>query len=573
MVLKKKNNKNYLTALLAIVLFVVLGSYLNKNQSSVLNDMKVILTAKVPKDDVFQLFYWEKTEPKFRIEKSVRTNVKGAEGYQEISFQLPKITNLYRLRLDIGENAGPGTVEIDQIKFIKEDEELVFEAADFNRLFASNEYVSKTGATRFQGKAKVINGKTIYDPYFISVDGSEEMNMVRIDRFTHFPYLISAFICLVLFLFAVYNIKVGSVTQQGLFIAVFFIVLLLPSIQNEIHFTEPLENLEKRELAKEPKFAFSTEFARNFEDYYNDNFGLRNNLINWGGTYRTKLFRASMHPELVMFGKDKWLFYNKVNGRMYRSYSRSSLLSRDRTKKIVDQWMANKKRYEADGRKYFLAFWPNKHSIYPEFLPNMMKIQIKDTLARADQLIEYIDESGTPLKLTDVRPALLENKGDKPLYHKFDSHWNDYGAFLAYQDFFEQNKALGMKPKTEDDFDITWADYSWGELIQMLGVRNKGYFIEKNPKFTLKEHKDQIEFLPIDGYPKLTVITRNEYSGNKLRALIFRDSFTNSLIQFFSLNFYEVYYIWGHHEEYVEKLQPDVIIDGFVEREIGEKVQ
>src|SRR5680860_1252099 len=231
------------------------------------------------------------------------------------------------------------------------------------------------------------------------------------------------------------------------------------------------------------------------------------------------------------------------------------------------------KKLEADGRKYFLAFWPNKHSIYPEFLPYMMKIQIKDTLARADQLIEYIDESNTPLKLTDVRPALLKNKGDKPLYHKFDSHWNDYGAFLAYQDFFEQNKGLGMKPKTENDFDIAWGDYSWGELIQMLGVRNKGYFVEKNPKFTLKEQKDQIEYIPIDGFPKLTVITKNEYSGNKLRALIFRDSFTNSLIQFFSLNFYEVYYIWGHHEEYVEKLQPDVIIDGFVEREIGEKVQ
>ena len=107
----------------------------------------------------------------------------------------------------------------------------------------------------------------------------------------------------------------------------------------------------------------------------------------------------------------------------------------------------------------------------------------------------------------------------------------------------------------------------------MLGVHNQGFFIEKNPTFTLKDNIDQIEYLPIDGYPKLTVITRNQYCGNKKRALIFRDSFTNNLIQFFSLHFYEVYYIWGHHEEYVDKLQPDIIIDGFVEREIGEKIQ
>ena len=560
-------------ALMAVVIFVVLGSYLKNHQNKVLKDMKVKVTAKVPKDDVFQLFYWEKKEPKFQIEKSVRESIKASKGYQEITFQLPEINDLYRLRFDIGENADQGSVEIKQIKFIKENEELVIEGDDFSSLFAPNEYLSKMGTSSFEGKAKVINGRFIYDPYFVSRDGSEEMNAIRTNRLTSFPYVIAAFLCFVLFLFAANNVDMVSVTQKGLFVTTFFIVLLLPILQNEIEFTEPLENLEKRKLAKKPEFAFSTEFARDYEDYYNDNFGLRNNLINFGGTYRTKLFRTSMHPELVMFGKDKWLFYNRMDGRMFRSYSRSIPLSKEGTKKIVDQWMANKKRYEADGRKYFLAFWPNKHSIYPEFLPNMMKIQIKDTLARADQLMQYINEAGIPLKFTDVRPVLLKNKGDKPLYHKFDSHWNDYAAFLAYQDFFEQNKDLEMKPKTADDFQVTWTNSSWGELIQMLGVRNKGYFVEKNPRFTLKEQKDQIERLPIDGFPKLTVITKNEHSGNKLRALIFRDSFTNSLIQFFSLHFYEVYYIWGHHEEYVEKLQPDVIIDGFVEREIGERLK
>ncbi len=112
------------------------------------------------------------------------------------------------------------------------------------------------------------------------------------------------------------------------------------------------------------------------------------------------------------------------------------------------------------------------------------------------------------------------------MYHKFDSHWNDYGAFLAYQSFFEQNKSeLGMEPKKESDFNITWSEYNQGELIQMLGVRNKGFFIEKNPRFELKEDKNQIEYLPIDGFPKLTVITKNEICGNKLRVLIYQGFF------------------------------------------------
>ncbi len=77
----------------------------------------------------------------------------------------------------------------------------------------------------------------------------------------------------------------------------FILILLLPTIQNEVQFTKPLESLEKRELAKKPEFSFTTKFARDFELYYDDNFGLRNNLVDWGSSFRTKIFRASMHPD------------------------------------------------------------------------------------------------------------------------------------------------------------------------------------------------------------------------------------------------------------------------------------
>src|SRR5690606_19073256 len=143
-------------------------------------------------------------------------------------------------------------------------------------------------------------------------------------------------------------------------------------------------------------------------------------------------------------------------------------------------------------------------------------------------------------------------KKDRLIYHKFDTHWNDYGAFLAYQYFFNKNiEELGISPKSINDFNVTWNDYNQGELIQMLGVHNKGYFIEKSPTFVLKKNKEQIEYLPTDGYPRQTVITRNRFCGNKLKVLVFRDSFTSKLIQFFSLHFYEVTYIWGHGESYV----------------------
>src|SRR5690606_9822409 len=102
-----------------------------------------------------------------------------------------------------------------------------------------------------------------------------------------------------------------------------------------------------------------------------------------------------------MLGKNKWLFYNRMDGRIFRSYSRTNTLSSERIKQVVDKWEDNLRRYETDGRKYFLAFWPNKHSIYPEQLPYVMNLQIKDTISRIDQILQYLEKNNSSVKLLD----------------------------------------------------------------------------------------------------------------------------------------------------------------------------
>jgi hypothetical protein len=564
--------KNLILVPIGILMFFAIAHFLKNFDNRVIEHMTVVVKASVPQDDTFQLFYWTEDETKFKIVNSVRAKIKGRPDFQEIVFELPKMEDLFRLRLDIGENLGQGAVAISEIRFKKESNDYVFDAREFEQMFAPNKYISKNASGNFVGIPDTLEKKVIYDPYFISIDNSREMALIKTNRLTPYPYWISAFLCLTMFLFLQYNFKWNSLHAESAFMAIFMLILILPTLQNWIHFAKPMESMEKRELAKLPEFSWTKDYARQFETYYNDNFGLRTYLVNWGGAYKTKLFRSSMHPEKVMLGKNKWLYYNNFKSKIFDSYRRVNLLDKDSLALLAHQWEDNKKRFEAEGRKYFLAFWPNKHTIYPEFLPATMSVQIKDTVSRVDQIIDYLKVHNSSVTLIDVRPSLLESKTTHQLYHKFDTHWNDYGAFLAYGTFFENvRNELGIAPKAASDFDIIWEDYFGGDLIQMLGVQNNGFFKEKNPKFKLKENSDQIEYLSIEGYPKLTIRTRNKYAGNTLKALIFRDSFSNGLIQFFSLNFYEVTYIWGHKEYYVKKVQPDVIIDGFVEREIGEK--
>lgn len=571
-----KNNKYYLIGTLGLIIFLLLGSYLKDLENNSLENITVVLTAKVLKDDVFQVFYNDREDQKFDITKSVQSAVQGSKEYQQIEFIIPKIDSLATIRLDIGSNESQETVWVKEIKFSRYNQEIVFDLNNFNRLFEPNIYIKKdkTNSGGFIGKSAVINEHTIYDPYFVFKDGKKELALINNTKLTRYPYLISGFVTLLIVMALIYNLQIKSITIQKMFLASFLWVLILPTLQTTFTFTRPMKNVEKRALAKKPDFSLNKDFARDYEAYYSDNFGLRNHLINWGGTFRTKLFKSSMHPELVQFGKKDWLFYNRMKGKIYKSYSHTNLLCADTLKQVVDKWEGNKMRYEALGSKYLLAFWPNKHTIYPENLPWVMQMQIKDTISLVDQLEKYLKETNSPIKLLDVRPTLLKAKKDFRIYHKFDTHWNDYGAFLAYRDFFIKNEeVLGIAPKSKEDFDISWSDYNRGDLIQMLGVENDGYFMESNPTFVIKKDNKQIEYLPIDGYPGQTIITRNEHCGNKLKVLVFRDSFFRSLIQFFSLNFYEVTYIWGHGESYVEKIRPDIVIEGYIERDTGQKIQ
>lgn len=568
--IEKRNYKLYFLALILMISSILLGIYLKEIKINNLDDLEVVLIARVQKDDVFQLFYTENEGEIFSPKKSIKTEVKGKNDFQHIIFKLHNLADLDRFRLDIGSNRSQGIIEIKKIIFKGNFDESVFDIKQFQNIFESNDFISLSSIKGLLiASTKMLNGVKIYDPYFTSKKESEEIKNLRTSFFTEYPYLISFFLGLVLFVIIGLNLDAIVISNQFLLITVFFMVLTLPFFQSNYTMINPGVNLEKRTLAEKPNFKFSKEFVKKYESYFNDNFGFRNHLINWGGIFRTKLFRSSLHPETVKFGVDDWLFYNKINNNIFKSYSRANLLTPDTLNIITAKWEQNNRRIGSFGGKYILTSWPNKHTIYPELLPFSMRAQIKDTISIVDQIVQHLNSTNSLVNFIDIRPGLFGGKVENQLYQKFDTHWNDYGAFLAYQSFF--NKAYDIfkiYPKNIQDFNIKWKDINTGDLVQMLGIKNDGYFVEQEPQFSLKENPNQIEYLPITGFPKKTIITRNKFCGNKLKVLVYRDSYTSKLVQFISLHFYEVTYIWGNERVYIDILKPDLVIEGFVERDI-----
>ncbi|MCX6007004.1 MAG: DHHW family protein [Chloroflexi bacterium] len=109
-----------------------------------------------------------------------------------------------------------------------------------------------------------------------------------------------------------------------------------------------------------------------------------------------------------------------------------------------------------------LVVAPNKESIYPEYLPdNIVKIQ---PVTRLDQIEQYF-KANSDIQILDLRPTLISAKKSQQVYYKSDSHWNSYGAFLAYCKIME---ALGLTPHSLSDYNFIEDENSGGDLGRML---------------------------------------------------------------------------------------------------------
>lgn len=354
---------------------------------------------------------------------------------------------------------------------------------------------------------------------------------------------------------------------QNIFIALVLITLVTP-----IAFTlldiQLVENCEKRELNKLPEFSFSEEFITQFENYFDDHFGLKNLFVSWGGSIKTRIFKSSIHPQNVKYGKGDWLFYNKLDGEIFSSYTNQNLLTQIELDSITRNWKLRKDSLAKKGIKYVMAVWPNKASIYPEYMPSSMRAQIKDTISKLDQIKEFLLKIDSDIQIIDVKEELLKQKKQHKIYNQFDTHWNSKGAFFAYHHFFQKTKKyLGIQPKGYQDFDVTEAQTNQGDLLNMLGICETTGFTESFPSLALKNEHKVIESSP--GKFTNSLVFKNENCGNKLRVLIFRDSFTDALIPYFKLHFYETHFVWFDYQNHiVNEVNPDIVITSFVERNL-----
>lgn len=384
-------------------------------------------------------------------------------------------------------------------------------------------------------------------------------------------------------------------------IALFLAVIGVPMI-DMIFRVDPTPNTEKRVLAPSPSLDFSggkqlfqsaKALPGQIKAWTGDHFGFRSLMIRLHGVMKVKGLGVSSSDHVLLgkhetdaAGRDQgqWLFYAAHNTMEYH------LARRPFKAEELEQWRtvleARRDWLASRGCRYVFVIAPNSQTIYPEYLPDAW--QRVGEKSRADELVEYLRKN-TTIEVVCSRESVAAFKEANPdfrLYHRTDTHWNDAGSFVAYQQIVDHLRltaprdprvasrwaAAGwgprMAPLAWDRFDITTRETIGADLAGVLGIKNL-------------YREQRIELVPKP--PLRLLIQREQFNDSRLitakpdarlpRLVMFRDSFGETVMPFLAEHFSHGVFIWTDQfqREDVEEHQPDVVITQMIERLLWRK--
>lgn len=360
----------------------------------------------------------------------------------------------------------------------------------------------------------------------------------------------------------------------------FLLIIFIPSLKMLFTPQAVWSRVEKRKLAEHPippqSLGQLTVYFSEIEEYLGDHFGYREFLIKRYHREMKKRFAKTGKESKVLLGEKGWFFYSAEDE--IEDYQGHLKLS----EKQLNNWVAERKRRavwcKLRGIEYFLVVPPNKQNIYPEYLPP--KVAALKGTTRFEQLLNLSEHSPLPF-LVDLSRPLRQAKNDKELFYKADTHWNLRGAFIGFtailqalqksfpDTVFTTNFTFGpdvIKPchANPDLCDLAWMAMQQQEAsitCQTLA----GFEASAQP-----DQFDLYDFADLQQRQDTPSFARKSEKG-QLTALIFRDSFFDSLEPFFSENFKHSIYLWKtYDQENIEQAlkvrQVDVIIEEVVER-------
>jgi alginate O-acetyltransferase complex protein AlgJ len=339
-----------------------------------------------------------------------------------------------------------------------------------------------------------------------------------------------------------------------------------------------MDATEKRKLADLPNWKLTWErlnaYPSEFNHYFDDNFGMREKLVGLHSYIKGICLSVSPIPTAII-GKAGWLYLG--DGNVVADYRNAHPLTEPELRQWRDTLVAKRAWLAQRGIKYVFVVAPDKHTIYPEYMPDRLnKVSARSCL---DQLIAYM-KGNSDFEIVDLRPALNAEKATVRVFHKTDTHWNDWGAFVAYREIMRAASAQlpELKPRDEADFRAVEYPSAGLDIANMMGLRAviRERVLRLEPKFPPCARPAAMTLRPDLPWPKYEPgheAFARECSTATLKAVVFQDSFGTALVPYLSEHFRRTAFIWDYPNRIVMNAaivseHPDIVIEERVERHL-----
>jgi alginate O-acetyltransferase complex protein AlgJ len=338
----------------------------------------------------------------------------------------------------------------------------------------------------------------------------------------------------------------------------------------EYRFRAPLPHLNFHRVITE--MAMPSHFSSEFQSYFGDRLALRTELIRCKSLLSYFLLHETGTKDAIV-GNAGWFFMAKEH--VLESFCNARPFTATELAQVANDLQGRQDWLAERNIHYLFVIAPDAPTIYPEYVPSQFRKL--NPQSRWDQLLTYLKIHST-VNVLDLRPALLKAKARGRIYFKTDPHWNDLGAFIAYQQIAEYLSRWypSIQPLRLLEMRKETRLFKDGEFATWLGMND----LLSEPSPHLLPLRKQLfsasrvlpgEAPPIDGPYGDEAVFATAISDPQLpKAIMLRDSFAKNLQPFLSEHFRRILYLWhfGFPTQIIEQERPDVVIEEKVERNL-----
>ncbi len=275
-------------------------------------------------------------------------------------------------------------------------------------------------------------------------------------------------------------------------------------------------NVQKPQLFRDG--SLNESFMDDAESYVVKHFGFRNEILETYTFLQEKIFRKSAVDNVIV-GEDGFLFLEETADDYTgnRNITGREVFQIQRTLELMQEYV------ETQNGKFLFVVAPNKNSLYDKMPYNYIK-------ANEQSLAVKVLKEQENIPCVDLFQVF--NETGEILYYATDTHWNEQGARLTY------DSVMNKLDKEHDDFQSysTKKAMIKGDLYQMLYPKKK----KNEASYPYQKERAYHFVTKTRSHEEMYIVSVNENATDSL--LMFRDSFANNWIPFFSDSYkYAIY--------------------------------